>query len=62
MFTETEEGAEILWENRVFEWYLWDNQLVIVYIEDGYNHQYSIELEKIREIIEDSFYQNYIEV
>ncbi len=62
MFTETEEGAEILWENRVFEWYLWDNQLVIVYIEDGYNHQYAIKLENIRDIIEDSFYQNYIEV
>ncbi|NDO45582.1 hypothetical protein [Clostridium sp. MD294] len=59
-FTEGDEGAEILWEKRVFDWYLWDNKLVMIYIDDKSYYQYSIELEKIRDIIDNTFYQNYI--
>ena len=59
-FTEGDEGAEILWEKRVFDWYLWDNKLVMIYIDDKNYYQYSIKLEKIRNIINDTFYQNYI--
>lgn len=61
-FIEEEEGAEILWEQRVFDWYLWDNKLVMIYLDNKYYNQYFIELEKIRNIIDDTFYQNYIEV
>ena len=60
-FKEGEEGAEVLWEKRVFDWYLWDNKLVMLYIDDKGYYQYSIELEKIKNIIDDTFYQNYIE-
>ena len=45
----------------MFDWYLWDNKLVMIYIDDKNYYQYSIELEKIRHIINNTFYQNYIE-
>lgn len=61
-FTEGEDDVEILWEQRLFDWYLWDNKLVMIYLDNKYYNQYAIELEKIRDIIDDTFYQNYIEL
>ena len=59
-FVEAENGAEILWETREFEWYLWDNKLVLIYLGDKYYQQYFIELEKIKDIIDTDFYEKYI--
>lgn len=62
LVTEGEQYAEVLWQDRVFEWYLWDNKLVIAYVGNHFFNQYAIELDKIRDIIDDTFYQNYIAV
>ena len=60
MVTEGEQNAQVLWQDRVFEWYLWDNKLVIMYVGNDFFNQYAIELYKIRDIVSDTFYQNYI--
>ncbi len=60
LVTEGEQNAHVLWQDRVFEWYLWDNKLVIMYVGNDFFNQYAIELYKIRDIVSDTFYQNYI--
>ena len=60
LVTEGEQNAQVLWQDRVFEWYLWDNKLVIMYVGNDFFNQYAIELYKIRDIVSDTFYQNYI--
>lgn len=60
LVTEGEQYAQVLWQDRVFEWYLWDNKLVIAYVGNNFFNQYAIELRNIRNIIDDTFYQNYI--
>ena len=59
-FVETEDGADVLWETREFEWYLWDEKLVLIYLGDKYYQKYFIELEKIKDIIDSDFYESYI--
>lgn len=61
-FTEEDDSDKILWEARVFDWYLWDNKLVMVYLGNKYYNQYYIELDEIRDIIDDTFYENYIQL